>query len=332
MNLKERKALLSQLRNYMLSDEESWEQAKENAFIANPWFLPEFIDLSIENITGNYLDEEKLEQWINQHAIPEKNLHPKKVGIVMAGNIPMVGFHDLLSVFVSGHYALIKLSSKDNILIKHLVEMMQSWKPELSTSIKIAETLKSCDAYIATGSNNSSRYFDYYFQKYPHIIRRNRTSVAILTGAETPEELNKLADDIHLYFGLGCRNVTKIYVPVNYNFQNLLEALKKYDYFMDHYKYKNNFDYMFSIHLLNQTKYITEGHVLLVEEQSLYSPISQLNYEYYTDDLTLKKTLENHPQLQCIVGKSMVEFGQAQSPGLTDHADGVDTLAFVKAL
>jgi len=332
MNLKERMDLIAQLRNYMLSGDLSWEQAKENAVIANPWFIPAFIDLSIKNITENYLNSRELEHWISEHAIPETNLHPKIIGIVMAGNIPMVGFHDLLSVFVSGHHAKIKLSSKDNVLIKHLVEMMQSWRPELAESLKFEETLKSCDAYIATGSNNSSRYFDYYFQKYPHIIRRNRTSVAILTGDETPEELNKLADDIHLYFGLGCRNVTKIYVPVNYNFQSLLEALKKYDYFMDHFKYKNNFDYMFSIHLLNQTKYMTEGHVLLVEDPSLYSPVSQLNFEYYTDVSTLKKSLENHPQLQCIVGRGNIDFGQAQSPGLMDHADGVNTLAFLRSL
>lgn len=332
MNLISRLALLEQLKKYILSDDESWQTVKENAFNSNAWFIPEFINLSIKNIADNFLAKDKLESWVREHAVPEETLQPKKIGIVMAGNIPMVGFHDLLAVFVSGHYGVIKLSSRDNVLIKHLVEKMQEWEPETNKYFEIASTLKGCDAYIATGSNNSSRYFDYYFKKYPHIIRRNRTSVAILTGNETKEELEKLADDIHLYFGLGCRNVTKVYVPENYNFQNLLDSLKKYDFFMDHFKYKNNFDYMFSIHLLNQTKYMTNGNVLLVEEPALFSPISQLNYEYYSDVEDLQKSLTNNDQLQCIVGYSGIPFGRAQCPGLTDHADGVDTLAFLQLL
>ena len=332
MNLISRLALLEQLKKYILSDDEGWQEIKEKAFNANGWFIPEFINLSINNIADNYLAKDKLESWVREHAIPEETLQPKKIGIVMAGNIPMVGFHDLLAVFIAGHYGIIKLSSKDNVLMKHLVEKLQEWEPGSNKYFEIASTLKGCDAYIATGSNNSSRYFEYYFQKYPHIIRRNRTSVAILTGNETKEELEKLADDIHLYFGLGCRNVTKVYVPENYNFQNLLDALKKYDFFMDHFKYKNNFDYMFSIHMLNQTKYMTNGNVLLVEEPALFSPISQLNYEYYTDVEALQKLLTGNDQLQCIVGYNGIPFGKAQCPGLTDHADGVDTLAFLQSL
>ena len=332
MNLISRLALLEQLKKYILSDDEGWQEIKEKAFNANGWFIPEFINLSINNIADNYLAKDKLESWVREHAIPEETLQPKKIGIVMAGNIPMVGFQDLLAVFIAGHYGIIKLSSKDNVLMKHLVEKMQEWEPGSNKYFEIASTLKGCDAYIATGSNNSSRYFEYYFQKYPHIIRRNRTSVAILTGNETKEELEKLADDIHLYFGLGCRNVTKVYVPENYNFQNLLDALKKYDFFMDHFKYKNNFDYMFSIHMLNQTKYMTNGNVLLVEEPALFSPISQLNYEYYTDVEALQKLLTGNDQLQCIVGNNGIPFGKAQCPGLTDHADGVDTLAFLQSL
>lgn len=332
MNLISRLALLKQLKKYIISDVEGWSQIKETAFNTNAWFIPEFINLSINNVANNYLGKDKLASWVQEHAIPEETLLPKKIGIVMAGNIPLVGFHDLLAVFVAGHYGVIKLSSKDNVLIKHLVEKMQEWEPASIKYFEIASTLKGCDAYIATGSNNSSRYFDYYFQKYPHIIRRNRTSVAILTREETKEELEKLADDIHLYFGLGCRNVTKVYVPENYDFQNLLDALKKYDFFMDHFKYKNNFDYMFSIHLLNQTKYMTDGNVLLVEEPALFSPISQLNYEYYLNVEDLLKSLTNNDQLQCIVGYGGIPVGEAQCPGLTDFADGVDTLAFLQSL
>ena len=332
MNLISRLSLLEQLKNYILSDNESWQEAKEKAFNANAWFIPQFINLSINNIANDFLAHDKLGSWIQKHNIPGDTLQPKKVGIVMAGNIPMVGFHDMLAVFIAGHYSIIKLSSKDNVLIKHLVEEMLKWEPETNKYFEIASTLKGCDADIATGSNNSSRYFDYYFQKYPHIIRRNRTSVAILTGNETKDDLEKLADDVHLYFGLGCRNVTKVYVPLNYDSQNLLDALKKYDFFMDHFKYKNNFDYMFSIHLLNQTKYMTNGNVLLVEEPSLFSPISQLNFEYYSNLDAVKKSLTNNDQLQCKVGGGGIPFGQAQCPGLSDYADGVDTLAFLKTL
>ena len=332
MNLTSRLALLEQLKKYILSDDKGWQEAKENAFNSNAWFIPDFINLSLKNIADNYLAKDKLDSWVREHTLTEETIQPKKIGIVMAGNIPMVGFHDLLAVFVSGHYGFIKLSSRDNVLIRHLVEKMQEWESESIKYFEIASALKGCDAYIATGSNNSSRYFEYYFQKYPHIIRHNRTSVAILTGDETKEELEKLADDVHLYFGLGCRNVTKVYVPGNYDFQNLLDALKKYDFFMDHFKYKNNFDYMFSIHLLNQTKYMTNGNVLLVEEPALFSPISQLNYEYYSNVEDLQKSLKNNDQLQCIVGYKGISFGGAQCPGLTDHADGVDTLAFLQSL
>ena len=169
----------------------------------------------------------------------------------MAGNIPMVGFHDFLSVFISGHYQTIKLSEKDNQLLKHLVLKMYEWDSKMKEYAQFASLLKGCDAYIATGSNNSARYFEQYFAKYPSIIRKNRTSIAILDGTETNEYLEKLSDDIHLFFGLGCRNVTKIYVPEEYNFLPLLQSFHQYKYFADHHKYKNNYDYNLSIQLMN---------------------------------------------------------------------------------
>ncbi|HYM94807.1 MAG TPA: acyl-CoA reductase, partial [Chitinophagaceae bacterium] len=192
--------------------------------------------------------------------------------------------------------------------------------------------LKGCDAYIATGSNNTSRYFEYYFGKYPHIIRHNRTTVAILTGNETNEDLEKLADDVCLYFGLGCRNVTKIYVPKGYDFIPLLKAFKKYNHLTDHHKYKNNYDYNLTLQILNKKFYMTNDSILLVEGASLFSPISQLNYEYYTDKKALALSLKNHPDLQCIVGEGQVSFGQAQCPLVSDFADGVDTLRFLTTL
>ncbi|MEI9909839.1 MAG: hypothetical protein WDO71_09315 [Bacteroidota bacterium] len=204
----------------------------------------------------------------------------KTSGIVMAGNIPLVGFHDLLCVFIAGHKAIIKPSSKDDTLIRHLAAKLIEWEIEVSELIQFAEMLKNCEAYIATGSNNSAGYFEYYFKKYPHIIRRNRTSVAILTGHETHDELAKLADDVYCYFGLGCRNVTKIHVPKEYDFIPLLTAFKKYDYLAEHHKYKNNYDYNLAIHLLNKKMYMSNPSLLLIEEASPFSPISQLNYEF----------------------------------------------------
>ena len=247
----------------------------------------------------------------------------------MAGNIPLVGFHDMLSVFISGNKAMIKTSSKDNVLIRHLAEKINEWEPATSSMIRFEEMLKGCDAYIATGGNNSSRYFNYYFGKYPHIIRRNKTSVAILTGKESSEDLEKLADDVFLYFGLGCRNVTKIYVPENYDFVTLLDIFKKYDYLADHYKYKNNYDYNLALHILNNKYYMTNGSVLLSENDSFFSPISQLNYEFYTEKGKINSLLTGHDDLQSVTGNGYTPFGQSQCPGISDYADGIDTLKFL---
>jgi hypothetical protein len=201
MNLQMRIDLAAQLGEYILYNSAEWQEVKHNASLTNPWFTPEFIDLAAGNIAKSFLDKQKLESWAFSYKIETAN--PKKIGIVMAGNIPLVGFHDFLSVFISGHKAIIKASSKDEVLIKHLGEKLIEWNKSLNEFIVFQEMLKACDAYIATGSNNSARYFEYYFKKYPNIIRRNRTSVAVLEGNETDVELEKLADDVHLYFGMG---------------------------------------------------------------------------------------------------------------------------------
>jgi len=254
------------------------------------------------------------------------------VGIVMAGNIPLVGFHDWLCVFISGHKAMARHSSKDKVLITHLVGKIAEWSAEAGSMTSFSEMLKGCDAYIATGSNNSSRYFDHYFGRFPHIIRRNRTSVAILGGNETPEQLERLADDVYTYFGLGCRNVTKIYVPEGYDFVPLLEAFRKYNWVAEHNKYKNNYDYNLALHLLNKKFYMTNGSLLLIEDEALFSPISQLNYEYYSPNKSPVELLMNNSELQCIVGGPGIPFGTTQEPSLTDYADGVDTLKFLAGL
>lgn len=331
MNLQYRIELLNNLGEYILSDDDSWQEAKEKAGHENGWFIPEFVDLAIQNIAHSFLQKDKLESWVNSYKIPDTDpgFIPKTTGIIMAGNIPLVGFHDLLSVFISGHKANIKTSSKDRVLLNHLAEKWIETEPELNNYIQFSEMLKGCDAYIATGSNNSSRYFEYYFKKYPHIIRKNKTSVAVLTGKETKQELENLADDVYRYFGLGCRNVTKIYVPKDFDFIPLLEAFKKYNYLAEHHKYKNNYDYNLTLHILNKKNYMTNDSILLIEDPSVFSPISQLNYEFYTDKEKLYESLSENNDLQCILDKDFIPFGKSQTPTLNDYADGMDTLQFL---
>ncbi|MEJ7911529.1 MAG: acyl-CoA reductase [Chitinophagaceae bacterium] len=333
MKLNERIDVLVWLGNYMLSAEAGWLAAKERAFSANPWFITQFIDLSVQHIATAFLNKEQLWQAAARYLIPEKTLQPKKTGIVMAGNLPLVGFHDLLCSFLTGHYAFIKPSGKDDILIKHLIDQAKLFNPHCAPYFTPGEMLKGCDAYIATGSNNSSRYFDYYFGKYPHIIRRNRTSVAVLTGEETRDELECLSDDVHLYFGLGCRNVTKLYVPEAYDFVPLLEVFKKWSFFEHHHKYRNNYEHNLAMHILNNRYYMTNGSsILLVEEKALFPPIAQLNYEYYQasspGNPAIPALVGTNNQIQCIVGNTYLPFGQAQYPSLYNFADGIDTIDF----
>jgi acyl-CoA reductase LuxC len=330
MNLADRIKLLVELGNYMKSDNPSWVETKKKATAENPWFIPEFLELAIKNITDNFLHPDILIAWAVAYKIPEKQPVEKTVGIVMAGNLPLVGFHDLLATFISGHRAMIKTSSKDDVLIRHLAEQLE--KNGVANMITFSELLKNCDAYIATGSNNTSRYFEYYFSKYRHIIRRNKTSVAILNGDEDKSQLEKLADDVYQFFGLGCRNVSKIYVPQHYDFIPLLDCFKKYDWLADHHKYKNNYDYNLTVQILNKKFYMTNGSIILAEENSLFSPISQLNYEFYTDKTPVLDSLKNNTDLQCIVSESTIPFGQAQSPSIMDYADKVDTMAFLASL
>ena len=332
MILEERIDWLGKLGKYMMGDSPAWKEAKQKAFVENGWFTPEFIELAIRNIAENYLNPDHLRKWAAHYNVHSLPTNARTIGIVMAGNIPMVGFHDLLSVFTSGHKALIKLSSKDQALLQQVLNVLVGWKHEMGEQIRSSEILKGCDAYIATGSNNTSRYFEYYFGQYPHIIRRNKTSVALLTGHETTMELGQLADDVYQFFGLGCRNVTKIYVPGGYDFESLLSACRKYEYLADHHKYKNNYDYNLALHILNNNFYMTNGSLLLVEGASIFSPISQVNYEYYSDAEQLLTSLSNNQEIQCIVGHGHVPFGQAQRPGLFDYADRVDTMKFLNSL
>lgn len=331
MNTQERIFLMAKLGNYLLNNSEELQLAKQNAMYENAWFTKDFIDNAIKNIATSFLNEVMLIDWVNTYNFFE-NTRPKTIGVVMAGNIPLVGFHDFLCIFISGNKALIKPSSKDSALIKHIVSKIWEWNSETKTLISFAENLKGCDAYIATGSNNSGRYFEYYFGKFPNIIRRNKTSVAILDGNESNDELNFLADDIQQYFGLGCRNVTKLYVPENYDFAPLLNALKKYDYFFEFHKYKNNYDYQLALLLLSNKKYMSTGALLITENENLFSAIAHLHFEYYNNKTELLQNMQHNENIQAIVAKNFVPFGKAQCPQLKDYADGVDTIQFLTQL
>ncbi len=331
MILQERIQILNKLSAYMAGNEPEWALAKERAARANPWFAPEFIEKAVNSIINSFLDPQLLANWAATYGVPEQQSQPKKVGLVMAGNIPLVGFHDFLSVFISGHTAVIKPSSKDEILIKHIVSELIKMDERVSSMVFFAPQLAGLDAYIATGSNNSSRYFDYYFGKFPNIIRRNRTSVAVIDGTETAAELDLLADDIQTYFGLGCRNVTQLFVPANYDFIPLFSALKKYEYYLDFHKYKHNYDYHLALLIMGNKYYMNNDSLVFAENESPFSPVSQVHYQFYSTPEQLSH-LNQNTDIQCIVGHGYIPFGSAQHPSLTDYADGTDTMAFLQAL
>lgn len=329
ISIDQRIDLLDKLGKYMLSDDAEWEAAKHAAKQKNGWFDIENVNTATEQIAHNYLQKELLTNWVSNYKQPDNTV---KVGIVAAGNIPMVGFHDMMCSFISGHITHIKLSSKDEVLITHLVEKLKQWEPAITSEILIADNLKGCDAYIATGSNNSSRYFEYYFGKYPNIIRKNRTSVAVLRGDETEEQLSALGTDIFTYYGLGCRNVTKIYVPEEYKFDKFLNSIAKYEEVATHHKYKNNYDYNLALYLLNKTPCLTNDFLLLVENQIPFSPISTLHYEYYSNEDVLLDSLQKDDNVQAVVDNINIRYGDAQNPGLDNYADNVDTMAFLSML
>lgn len=332
MELQERIQLMSEIGKHLGSDDANWLAAKERASRENPWFIPEFIDHAVAQICQQFLQPADLAAWTKQYHLPSTTPSPKTVGLVTAGNIPLVGFHDLLSIFISGHKALIKPSSKDSILLKYIVGKMTEMDARVGGMIQFQEQLKNCDAYIATGGNNTSRYFSYYFGKYPHIIRKNRTSVAVLDGTETAEELEALGKDIMIYFGMGCRNITQVYVPTGYDFIPLLKTLETYKHYTDHHSYKHNYDYHLTLLIMNNKFYMNNGVVVMQEHESPFSPVSHLHYQYYTDAAALLNKLKENQDIQCVVGHGALPFGSAQEPKLTDYADGVDTMAFLADL
>ncbi len=311
-------------------------QIAETVHSHNGWFTPENVKFAYRQWAAE-LTTEKLDSWFSNYSFAENS--PKTIAIIMAGNIPMVGFHDLLCVLISGNKAMVKLSSKDTILMKKVIQTLIAIEPEFASCIKIEEhILKDFDAVIATGSGNSSRYFDYYFGKYPHIIRQNRTSIAVLTGEESAEDLRNIGWDIFRYYGLGCRSVTKLFVPKNYDFSRFFETLNPFTFVLENNKYVNNYDYNKAIFLLGRTPHLDNGFLLLQENKGFFTPASLVYYEEYESLADVKSTIaDNANQLQCVVsinteiGGSLLP-GLSQSPRNDEFADGVDTLKFLESL
>jgi len=301
----------------------------------NGWFTPEHVHYAIES-WAKALQEDNLNQWLKKYDFSE--VKSKTVSLILAGNIPLVGFHDFLSVLITGHKVLVKTSSNDQHLIKFLANYLTAINPEIEDFITFTdEKLESFDAIIATGSNNTARYFEYYFKDKPSIIRKNRNSVAILTGNETREDLVKLGEDIFRYFGLGCRNVSKLFVPKNYDFQLFFESIYEFKDVIFYEKYSNNYDYNKAVFLMSNFKLLDNEFLTLKEDSSYASPISSIFFEYYDKIEEIKKKLVNDAeQIQCVVSSCYIEnsipFGQTQQPLLWDYADNLDTIEFLLSI
>ena len=313
---------------------------------ANPWFTRAAVHLSLkawaEALTGAEID-----RWASAYQLPAAPESPKKIGVINAGNIPFVGLHDLLAVYLSGHQYFGKNASDDPLLLPWIAGLMKEADPATSEVIAFADELTGMDAVIATGSDNSARYFEYYFGKQPHIIRKNRNGVAVLTGNETSSELNALGSDIFSYFGMGCRNVAKLYVPADYDFTRFFESMFVFQDAMGHHKYMNNFEYHQAVYLLKQLPFLQNNFMILIEDERIASPLAVVHYQRYADSSALVNSLKaDAEKLPCVVtgseaaelpglresGLPLVTFGQTQFPSLTDYADGVDTVRFLTGL
>jgi hypothetical protein len=315
---------------------EEYAEKFELATHKNPWFTMQSIETAFHAIAGNFLEEGKLREWTGRYDLSGSG--GKTVGLILAGNIPLVGFHDLLAVLITGHKAMVKLSSKDDVLLPFLLEELYDLEPEFRNHIKIVEKLQDFDAVIATGSNNSARYFEYYFGKYPHIIRKNRNSVAVLTRKETPEEIHELGKDIFTHFGLGCRNVSKIYMPHDMDVAKFYEPIQDYSFVGNNNKYANNYNFHKSLMLINKVPHFDNGFLMLKENEMLPAPVSLLNYERYNSLDEVKADLAGRNEtIQCIVSSApvaekVIPFGKTQQPELWDYADEVDTVQFLVGL
>lgn len=311
----------------------------ESSQAMNGWFTPENIKFALHAL-GRSLDLHKIEKWLNKYPEEIFNITPNKtIGVVMAGNIPLVGFHDYLSIMITGNRLQAKLSSDDSKLLPLVHRIFEKIEPGFKDKATFTEEkLTKFDAIIATGSNNTARYFEYYFGKYPNIIRKNRNGVAVIIGKETPEELAALGEDIFRYYGLGCRNISKIFVPANYRFDDFFENIESFSRVGNNHKYANNYDYNKSIYLVNNTPHFDNGFLILKEDTAYASPVAVLHYEQYENIKVLQRQLFAHKEhIQCVVSadeqlNGAIRPGKSQHPQLWNYADNVDTIAFLMGL
>jgi len=335
-NIQELIKSFSALGEQLSNPDEHLTDVINNELHYNAWFTPENVRKAVTAI-GQMLNSADLEIWLSKYSFNSAN---KKVGLILAGNIPMVGFHDVLCVLASGNHALIKASSQDNHLIKYVLEKLVEIDNRFAGQFSFIERLADFDAVIATGSNNTSRYFDYYFGKVPNIIRKNRNSIAVLTGNETAEQLHNLGHDIFDYYGLGCRNVSKLLVPGGYNFNFFFESIQDYETIIHHHKYNNNYDYNKSIYLVNRDEHLDNGFLLVKKDERLTSPLAVLFYNNYTDLPAAEQMINAESEkIQCVVSAEalkvddqLVNFGESQQPKLWGYADGIDTMEFLSNL
>ncbi|WP_336690764.1 MULTISPECIES: acyl-CoA reductase [unclassified Chryseobacterium] len=314
-------------------NDSDFELLLKRSEIENPWFTIENQKFALKQWT-DLLTEENITDWLKEYQISKTT---KRVGLILAGNIPLVGFHDVISVVLSNHIPVIKLSSKDKYMIPFLLKKWNEFS-EGNVSFEFVEKLENFDAVIATGSNNTARYLEYYFKNHLNIIRKNRTSIAVLKGDETEEELKLLAEDIFRYFGLGCRNVTRLFIPQDFVLDRLFESFLDFQEIINHNKYANNYDYNRAVYLLNQDKFWDNNFVMLKEDEKLFSPLSVINFSRYSSLDEVKSFIaENEENIQCVVAKDelgldSIKLGEAQHPGLNTYADNVDTMKFLSVI
>ena len=327
------KEFLAKNSEYYNENDVEFQQVLKKSEIENPWFTADNQKYALKQ-WSELLTEENINEWLQRYS-PSKT--SKKVGLILAGNIPLVGLHDVISVILSNHIPLIKLSSKDKTMLPFLLKKWNGFSEE-AINFELVERLENFDAVIATGSNNTARYLEYYFKNHLSIIRKNRTSIAVLKGDETEEELKFLAHDIFQYFGLGCRNVTRIFIPQDFVIDRLFESFLDYKEIINHNKYANNYDYNRAVYLLNQDKFWDNNFVMLKEDAQLFSPLSVINFSRYSSLDEVKDFIaENEENIQCVVAKNelgidSIQFGEAQNPGLNTYADNVDTMKFLEVI
>lgn len=326
--------LMLKLKDYFIENNEDFKEITSLSERNNAWFTQEFIEKSIDNICNQYLDENEMIVFASYIKTKEQLNNQITVGITMAGNIPLVGFHDFLCVLLSGNIAVTKLSSDDNTLLPALAEQLIQYAPTLKERIQFSfGKLGEIDAIIATGSDNSTKYFEQYFGHYPHLFRKNRTSIAVLTGNETKEELIALGKDIFSYFGLGCRNVSHLLIPKGFDLNRFFEAIVDYHPIVNHHKYANNYDYNKAVYLMNLMELLDNNFMLLRESEELFSPLSMVHYQYYTTNDEVETYLStNKENIQATVGHQFIPFGEAQAPKLDDYADGVDVMKWLNSI